>query len=87
MRVSTGFVLCLVSGALGAGIDHYWTDLVPLVTPLLQSKSTVAQTATPASDQKKVEVKLGISDGMNVEVVSGLNKGDKVVQRPPKEIS
>jgi len=36
---------------------------------------------------KKIEVKLGISDGMNVEVVSGLNKGEKVVQRPPKEIS
>jgi HlyD family secretion protein len=38
-------------------------------------------------EPKKVAVKLGISDGMNVEVVSGLNKGDKVVQRPPKEIS
>jgi HlyD family secretion protein len=38
-------------------------------------------------EPKKIEVKLGISDGMNVEVVSGLNKGDKVVQRPPKEIS
>ena len=38
-------------------------------------------------EPKKIEVKLGISDGMNVEVVSGLAKGDKVVQRPPKEIS
>jgi len=38
-------------------------------------------------EPKKVEVKLGISDGMNVEVVSGLSKGDKVIQRPPKEIS
>ena len=38
-------------------------------------------------EPKKIAVKLGISDGMNVEVVSGLNKGDKVVQRPPKEIS
>src|SRR5664279_4537929 len=38
-------------------------------------------------EPKKVEVKLGISDGMNVEVVSGLAKGDKVIQRPPKEIS
>ncbi len=38
-------------------------------------------------EPKKIEVKLGISDGMNVEVVSGLKKGDKVVQRPPKEIS
>ena len=38
-------------------------------------------------EPKKIEVKLGISDGMNVEVISGLQKGDKVVQRPPKEIS
>jgi HlyD family secretion protein len=38
-------------------------------------------------EPKKVEVKLGISDGMNVEVMSGLSKGDKVIQRPPKEIS
>jgi multidrug efflux pump subunit AcrA (membrane-fusion protein) len=38
-------------------------------------------------EPKKIEVKLGISDGMNVEVISGLSKGDKVVQRPPKEIS
>ena len=38
-------------------------------------------------EPKKIDVKLGISDGMNVEVVSGLNKGDKVIQRPPKEIS
>ena len=36
---------------------------------------------------KKVEVKLGISDGMNVEVASGLAKGSKVVERPPKKIS
>jgi HlyD family secretion protein len=38
-------------------------------------------------EPKKIEVKLGISDGMNVEVVSGVVKGDKVIQRPPKEIS
>jgi HlyD family secretion protein len=38
-------------------------------------------------EPKKIEVKLGISDGMNVEVMSGVGKGDKVIQRPPKEIS
>jgi len=43
--------------------------------------------ADPKGEPKKTEVKLGISDGMNAEVVSGLAKGDKVVQRPPKEIS
>ncbi|MEO6324664.1 MAG: efflux RND transporter periplasmic adaptor subunit [Thermoanaerobaculia bacterium] len=43
--------------------------------------------ATPKSEPTKVEVKLGISDGLNIEVVSGVKKGDKLVQRPPKEIS
>jgi len=36
---------------------------------------------------KKVDIKTGISDGLNVEVVSGLSKGQKIVERPPKEIS
>lgn len=41
----------------------------------------------PKAEPKKVEVKTGISDGLNVEIVSGVKKGDKVVERPPKEIS
>jgi HlyD family secretion protein len=41
----------------------------------------------PKSEPKKVEVKTGISDGLNVEILSGLKKGDKVIERPPKEIS
>jgi HlyD family secretion protein len=45
----------------------------------------------PQADQKaepkKVEIKTGISDGLNIEIVSGLQKGAKVVERPPKEIS
>jgi HlyD family secretion protein len=43
--------------------------------------------AAPKQEPKKVEVKLGISDGMNAEVLSGLKKGAKVVERPPKKIS
>src|SRR6185503_20280724 len=39
------------------------------------------------AEPKKVPVTLGISDGLNVEVVSGLKSGDKLLQRPPKEIS
>jgi HlyD family secretion protein len=42
---------------------------------------------TPKSAPKKVDIKTGISDGLNVEVLSGLKKGDKVIERPPKEIS
>ena len=43
--------------------------------------------ANPKEQPKKVEVKTGISDGLNIEILSGLKKGDKVVERPPKEIS
>jgi len=43
--------------------------------------------ANPKQEPKKTEVKLGISDGMNAEVLSGLAKGSKVVERPPKKIS
>lgn len=41
----------------------------------------------PKAEPKKVEVKTGISDGLNIEIVSGVKKGAKVVERPPKEIS
>ena len=43
--------------------------------------------ADPKSPPKKVEIKTGISDGLNVEVIEGLKKGDRLVERPPKEIS
>ena len=43
--------------------------------------------ANTKEEPKKTEVKLGISDGMNAEVLSGLQKGAKVVERPPKKIS
>ena len=43
--------------------------------------------ADPKATPKKVDVKTGVSDGLNIEIVSGLKKGDKVVERPPKEIS
>lgn len=36
---------------------------------------------------RKVPVKLGLSDGLNVQVLSGLKEGDKVIQRPPKKIA
>jgi multidrug efflux pump subunit AcrA (membrane-fusion protein) len=35
---------------------------------------------------KKVEVQTGLSDGLNIEILSGLKEGDKVIERPPREI-
>lgn len=34
----------------------------------------------------KNEVKIGLSDGINVEILEGLKEGEEVVERPPKEI-
>jgi len=42
--------------------------------------------AEPDAEPRKVEIVTGLSDGLNIEVVSGLAEGDKVVQRPPREI-
>lgn len=51
-------------------------------------KATVeVASGDPKIQPKKIEVKTGVSDGLNVEIVSGLSKGQKVVERPPKEIS
>jgi len=41
---------------------------------------------TPGAEPRRVDVEVGLSDGLNVEVVSGLNEGDRVVQRPPRDI-
>jgi HlyD family secretion protein len=41
----------------------------------------------PEAEPRKIEVELGLSDGLNVEIVSGVANGDQIVQRPPREIS
>jgi HlyD family secretion protein len=40
----------------------------------------------PGADPRKVEIATGLSDGLNLEVVSGLEPGSKVIERPPREI-
>jgi HlyD family secretion protein len=40
----------------------------------------------PEAEPQKVEIETGLSDGLNIEVVSGLDEGDQVVQRPPREV-
>ena len=41
----------------------------------------------PKEPPKKTEVRLGISDGLNAEVVAGLSLGNKVLERPPKKLT
>ena len=41
----------------------------------------------PKEPPKKTEVKLGISDGLNTEVIAGLSLGARVLERPPKKLT
>jgi HlyD family secretion protein len=40
----------------------------------------------PGDEPRKVEVEIGLSDGLNVEVIDGLEKEDALVERPPRDI-
>ncbi|MDP2915646.1 MAG: efflux RND transporter periplasmic adaptor subunit [Candidatus Aminicenantes bacterium] len=39
-----------------------------------------------AEKTKKIEIQTGLSDGLNIEILSGVKEGDKIVERPPREI-
>jgi HlyD family secretion protein len=41
---------------------------------------------TPESEPVKVEVETGLSDGLNIEIISGLEEGQEIIQRPPRDI-
>jgi len=43
--------------------------------------------ADPKGEPEKHEITVGLSDGLQAEVTSGLTEGTEVVQRPPKEIT
>jgi HlyD family secretion protein len=40
----------------------------------------------PDGEPEKIPIETGLSDGLNIEVTSGLEEGDEVVQRPPRDI-
>jgi HlyD family secretion protein len=42
--------------------------------------------ATPEDEPTRVEIETGLSDGLNIEVTSGLAEGDSIVQRPPRDV-
>ena len=62
--------------------------LVPerLVTMEKEKATVEVPGAKPEDEPVKKEIQVGLSDGLNLEVVAGLAEGDKVVQRPAKEV-
>ncbi len=62
--------------------------LIPerLVTMEKEKASVEVPGASPEDEPVKKEIQVGLSDGLNLEVVAGLAEGDKVIQRPAKEV-
>jgi HlyD family secretion protein len=56
-----------------------------LVT-MADGKATVEVPGLPGAEPTKKDVKVGLSDGMSVEITSGLQEKDLVVERPPRKI-
>ncbi len=40
----------------------------------------------PDGEPEKIPIETGLSDGLNIEVTSGLEEGAEIVQRPPRDI-
>jgi HlyD family secretion protein len=36
--------------------------------------------------EQRQQIETGLSDGITIEIVSGLDEGDQVVEKPPKEL-
>ncbi|MEO8276054.1 MAG: efflux RND transporter periplasmic adaptor subunit [Thermoanaerobaculia bacterium] len=62
--------------------------LVPerLVTMEKEKASVEIPGARPDDAPVKKDIQVGLSDGLNLEVVAGLAEGDKVIQRPAKVV-
>jgi len=62
--------------------------LVPERLVLFEGGETFVEVPgpTPESEPEKRAIQIGLSDGLQVEVVSGLAESDRVVQRPPRRI-
>jgi hypothetical protein len=78
----------------GAGPGSTGLTLADLLATLPEADNTAGASTFvelpgkgPETEPIKVAVDLGLSDGLNVEILSGVTEGDEIVQRPPKEIN
>ncbi len=64
-------------------------DILLIPERLVKMKDSVAtvEVADSAGTITTREVTTGLSDGINIEVVEGLEEGELLVERPPKEIT
>ena len=62
------------------------TLFIPERLVVFEEDRTFVEVLNAAGEIKKQEIKTGLSDGINVEILEGLAIGDEVVENPPKEI-
>ncbi len=64
-------------------------DVLVIPERLIEFKgdSTFVEVKSSHGEITKKEIKTGLSDGINIEVTEGLEEGEEVVERPPKEIT
>lgn len=62
------------------------TLFIPERLVLFENDRAFVEIQNEAGEAVKKEVKLGLSDGINVEILEGLAQGDEVMESPPKEI-
>ncbi len=62
------------------------TLFIPERLVLFENDRAFVEIQNEAGEALKKEVKLGLSDGINVEILEGLAQGDEVMESPPKEI-
>ncbi len=41
---------------------------------------------TPEEEPRRVNVEIGLSDGLNIEITSGVEEGDQIVELPPRDV-
>jgi len=65
-------------------------DILLIPERLIRSKDDSSQYVEIIDSLKVIstrDIKTGLSDGINIEILSGLDLDELVVERPPKEIS
>ena len=62
------------------------TLFIPERLVVFEEDRTYVEVHNEAGEVEKKEIKIGLSDGINVEILEGLNQGEEVVENPPKEI-
>ena len=62
------------------------TLFIPERLVVFEENRTYVEVQNAAGKIEKKEIKTGLSDGINVEILEGLLQGEEVVENPPKEI-